>query len=87
PLDGYRGPYIGTWSQEFYETDRSRGFVRGYTYQFSRGLGPVATAITGMSEDLIPWGEGHHAAFRRLFDRSAGMVSICEDLPEEHNTV
>ncbi len=87
PLDGQRGPYIGTWSQEFYETDRSRGFVRGYTYQFSRGLGPAATAITGMVEGLVPWGEGHHAAYRRLFDRSAGMVSICEDLPEEHNTV
>ncbi len=87
PLDGYRGPHIGTWSQEFYETDASRGFVRGYTYQFSRGLGPVATAMTGMADDLIPWGQGHHAAYRRLFDRSAGMVSICEDLPEEHNTV
>jgi choline dehydrogenase-like flavoprotein len=85
--DGYRGPHIGTWSQEFYETDTSRGFVRGYTYQFSRGLGPVATAITGMTDDLIPWGKGHHAAYRRLFDRSAGMVVICEDLPEEHNTV
>jgi choline dehydrogenase-like flavoprotein len=87
PLDGYRGPHIGTWSQEFYETDASRGFVRGYTYQFSRGLGPVATAVNGMADNLIPWGEGHHASYRRLFDRSAGMVSICEDLPEEHNTV
>ena len=30
-LDGYRGPGNCIWSQEFYETDRSRGFVRGYT--------------------------------------------------------
>jgi choline dehydrogenase-like flavoprotein len=87
PLDGYRGPHIGTWSQQFYETDRSRGFVRGYTYQFSRGQGPVLTAMTGMAKGLVPWGEGHHAAYRRLFDRSAGMFAICEDLPEEHNTV
>ena len=87
PLDGYRGPHIGTWSQEFYETDRSRGFVRGYTYQFVRGQGPVLTAMTGMASSRVPWGEGHHGAYRKLFDRSAGMVAICEDLPEEHNTV
>ena len=87
PLDGYRGPHIGTWSQEFYETDRSRGFVRGYTYQFVRGQGPVATAMNGMAEGQVPWGKDHHRAYRRLFDRSAGMVAICEDLPEEHNTV
>jgi len=87
PLDGYRGPHIGTWSQQFYETDRSRGYLRGYTYQFVRGQGPVLTAMTGMASGHIPWGEGHHAAYRRLFDRSAGMVAICEDLPEEQNTV
>jgi len=87
PLDGYRGPHIGTWSQQFYETDRSRGFVRGYTYQFNRGQGPVGTAITGMNAGLIPWGEGHHRAFRRLFDRSLAMAAICEDLPEAHNRV
>ncbi len=87
PLDGHRGPHIGTWSQQFYETDRARGFVRGYTYQFVRGQGPVLTAMTGMASGRIPWGEGHHDAYRRLFDRSAGMVAICEDLPEAHNTV
>jgi len=87
PLDGHRGPHIGTWSQQFYETDGSRGFVRGYTYQFVRGQGPVVTAMTGMATGRIPWGDGHHDAYRQLFDRSAGMVAICEDLPEEHNTV
>lgn len=87
PLDGYRGAPICTWSMEFYETDRSRDFVRGYCYQFSRGLGPVHTAVNGMADGLVPWGKGHHAAFRRLFNHSAGMVSICEDLPEETNRV
>jgi choline dehydrogenase-like flavoprotein len=86
-LDGYRGPPIGAWSMEFYETDASRGFVRGYCYQFSRGMGPARTAINAMADGLLPWGAGHHAAFRRLFSRSAGMVSICEDLPEETNSV
>jgi len=87
PLDGYRGPHICTWSQQFYETDLSRGFLRGYTYQFSRGHGPVTTALWGMGLGRIPWGADHHRALRRGFDRSAGMLAICEDLPEEHNTV
>jgi choline dehydrogenase-like flavoprotein len=87
PLDGHRGPGNSLWSQEFYETDRSRGFVRGYTFEFTRGRGPVLTALAGMSSGRVPWGEGHHAAYRRLFGRSTGLVAICEDLPEEHNTV
>ena len=41
----------------------------------------------GMMSGRIPWGEGHHAAFDRLHNRITGMVGICEDLPEEHNTV
>jgi choline dehydrogenase-like flavoprotein len=87
PLDGYRGPPICVWSMEFYETDPARDFVRGYSYQFSRGIGPVRTAINGFADGLVPWGEGHHDAFRRVFGRSAGMVSVCEDLPEETNCV
>jgi hypothetical protein len=31
-------------SKEFYETDRSRGFVRGYMLQFTRGTGPANEA-------------------------------------------
>jgi choline dehydrogenase-like flavoprotein len=87
PLDGHKGPGVCIWSQEFYETDLQRGFVRGYTYEINRGNGPVTTALTGMAAGRIPWGEGHHAAFDALHERVTGMVGICEDLPEEHNTV
>ncbi len=87
PLDGHRGPHNCIWSQEFYETDRARGFVRGYTFEITRGRGPVTTALVGMESGRIPWGEAHHAAYRRLYERITGMVAICEDLPEEHNTV
>ena len=86
-LDGYRGPHIGVWSQEFYETERSRGFLRGYTFQFVRGSAPVMTTLHGMASGRISWGEHHHRDFRKVFEHTAGMSSICEDLPEEHNTV
>jgi choline dehydrogenase-like flavoprotein len=87
PLDGYRGPGNCIWSQEFYETDRSRGFVRGYTFEINRGEGPVLAAIHGMETGRLPWGEDHHRAYRALFCRRTAMVAICEDLPEEHNAV
>ena len=39
PLDSNRGPPLCLWSKEFYETDLTRGFVRGYAFQFGRGIG------------------------------------------------
>ena len=87
PMDGARGPGTCIWSQEFYETDLTRGYVRGFTYECHRGRGPVATAGTGLNSRKLPWGEKHHESFRKLVDRIAGMVAICEDLPEETNTV
>jgi choline dehydrogenase-like flavoprotein len=86
-LDGYRGPGNCIWSQEFYETDRSRGFVRGFTYEIGRHRGVASTALNGMLSRRVPWGRDHHRRYRELFNRSAGMVAICEDLPEQHNTV
>jgi choline dehydrogenase-like flavoprotein len=87
PLDGYRGPHISIWSQQFYETDPQRGFVRGYTFQTDRGAGPVTTALGGMRNGTIPWGADHHRAFRDYFNHTAAFSAICEDLPEETNTV
>ena len=87
PLDGYRGPHISIWSQEFYETDAARGHLRGYTFQFNRGQGPVVTAVSGMASGRIPWGADHHRAYRSSFEHSAAISAICEDLPEAHNTV
>ena len=85
-LEGYKGPTgCSLICQEFYETDRARGFVRGYSFEMLRGRGPVQTALLGM--DRIPWGPGHHDAYAEVWDRSAGMVIICEDLPEETNRV
>jgi choline dehydrogenase-like flavoprotein len=73
-------------SQEFYETDPGRGFVRGYTYQMARGQGPGWTARGGFL-DRVPWGENHHAEMGRRLGRMLGVAVIGEDLPELHNTV
>ncbi len=86
-MDGAKGPGNCIWSQEFYETDTSRGFVRGYTYECTRGSAPVGTALGTMASGRVPWGADHHRAYREVVNRVTGMVAICEDLPEEHNTV
>ena len=87
-LEGYKGPTgCCIISQEFYETDRARGFARGYSFEIVRGMGPVSTSLFAMSTGRAPWGVGHHEAYARVWDRTAGMVAICEDLPEEHNRV
>ena len=88
PLDGYKGPMgCCIMSHEFYETDPSRDFVRGYSFEITRGTGPVGTALSGMSSGRVPWGAEHHRAYGEIFNRTTGMVVICEDLPERHNRV
>ncbi len=88
PLQGRCGPLGCTfWSHQFYGTDRSRGFVRGYSFEGVRGLGPAQTALWGMAYGRLPWGRDHHEAFARLYDHTATLLGITEDLPEETNTV
>ena len=88
PLEGYKGPTgCCLWSQEFYETDRSRGFLRGFTFEASRGFPPVFSALWAYSHGRLPWGDGHHAAYDRVHDRTASLLAICEDLPDPENRV
>jgi choline dehydrogenase-like flavoprotein len=87
PLDGNRAPPLCLWSMEFYETDPARDFVRGYAFQFGRGIGPVTEAILSAANGKLPWGAEHHRTFRQLAGRRIGLAAICEDLPEEHNRV
>jgi choline dehydrogenase-like flavoprotein len=87
PLEGWAGPFaVSILCQEFYETDRSRGFVRGYQMQLIRSDGPVGTACGGYLP-RVPWGSGHHARFRQVFGRTASLTVTTEDLPRLENRV
>jgi choline dehydrogenase-like flavoprotein len=88
PLGGHRGPLgCAIISQEFYETDLSRGFVRGYSFQVARGLSPIASAHGGFLGDRVPWGREHRRAYAERFDRTITVAVIAEDLPEPANRV
>ena len=86
-LDGHKGPFAcALFSQEFIETDRLRGFVRGYQMQAIRGGGPVQTALGGYMA-RVPWGAGHHRRFNEVFLRSVSLTVTTEDLPDPENRV
>ena len=75
------------WSQQFYETDTGRDFVRGYNLQVTRSQGPVSTARYLLGHGALPWGAEHHRELRRHFGNMIGIGVCCEDLPEEVNRV
>jgi choline dehydrogenase-like flavoprotein len=87
PTDSNRAPPTCLWSKEFYDTDPSRDFVRGYAIQFGRGAGPVFEAVASEAKGILPWGADHHRVFRKLNGHRIAASAICEDLPEEHNRV
>ena len=86
-LSGYAGPFAASIvSQEFYETDRSRGFVRGFQAQTIRSDGPLGTALGGYLPRL-PWGNRHHEQFSSQFGHTASITVTTEDLPDPNNRV
>ena len=87
-LEGYKGPLgCAIISSEFYETDLTRGFVRGYAFQVIRNPGPATTAQGFVLSSPIPWGSDHHRVFGERFGRTITVAVIGEDLPESHNRV
>ena len=86
-LASYRGAFAAALvSQEFYETDPSRGFTRGFQLQALRGQGPL-TAAQGGYGSALPWGKRHTAAFTETFGRTLSLTVTCDDLPEEENRI
>jgi choline dehydrogenase-like flavoprotein len=88
PMDGHEGPFgIPAMSQEFYETDTSRGFARGYTLLLERSFGPLHQAWGSFANHPVPWGKEHHAVMKKRFPHLIRVTVMGEDLPEEHNRV
>jgi len=75
------------YSHQFYETENTRGFVRGYQLQVTHGSGPLWQARGGTKGSPLPWGSEHHDVFASRFNKSLNIVVLTEDLPEETNQV
>ncbi len=87
-MDGHDGPFgIPAFSQQFYETDPKRGFIRGYTFLLERSFGPLHHAWGGFVNQPVPWGSDHHRTMRRRFPHIIRVTVLGEDLPEGQNRV
>jgi choline dehydrogenase-like flavoprotein len=73
------------FSHQFYETDRRRSFLRGYSLVVYRPFGPLSVAWGDV--EPVPWGNGHHNEMRRRFAHTVGIAVMGEDLPEAHNQI
>ncbi|WP_298961524.1 GMC family oxidoreductase [uncultured Roseibium sp.] len=89
PMRGHEGPMAcSILSQEFYETDPSRDFVRGYGLHSGRSTTPMTFALGGYGIDNpIPWGAKHREIMDNVYPYMAGLTVVSEDLPEETNCV
>jgi len=83
-LDGPAGPVgAALYSHEFYETDRSRGFVRGFQIQVTRENSPLLQALR-----ISPaWGSKAQSALVEEFLHAMVLMIVTEDLPDPENKV
>ena len=82
-VDGWQGTWGGTVStRQFYETDPSRDYLRGFIMSGCRGWSPLNLAL-----QVAPWGSGHHDALDERINHEIVMYLCGEDLPEEVNRV
>jgi choline dehydrogenase-like flavoprotein len=75
------------YSLEFYETDATRGFVRGAKWNLLCTGGPLAMTRPFPWGDEQAWGEGFHDQVSGRLGHSAAWGIVAEDLPEESNRV
>ncbi len=75
-------------SMQFYETDASRGFVRGAKWNVMPTGGPLGMrAGYGGKPIKESWGENFHRNLKANMGRSFEWGIIAEDLPDEINRV
>jgi choline dehydrogenase-like flavoprotein len=92
-FDDDLGSTHGLWGQqihclEFYETDASRGFVRGAKWGLQPTGGPLSmTRGYPWGEANAIWGTDFHRQLRKRLGHSSMWGIIAEDLPEERNLV
>ncbi|MGB9067861.1 MAG: GMC family oxidoreductase [Candidatus Acidiferrales bacterium] len=87
PMNSEEAPPYLAFSQQFYETDLTRGFVRGYTIGVQRKYGPLEHARGGKGMPPVPWGVAHHGAMRKRYPHVIQLGVLGEDLPDENNRV
>lgn len=88
PLEGFKGAMgCSVYSQQFYDTDFSRGFVNGMTFLTLGSFGAAFSAMGTHTAPPDPWGAGHREAFNRHFGHHVVSFMQGDDLPVASNRV
>ncbi len=74
-------------SMQFYETDESRGFVRGAKWSMAPSTGGPINAAMPARAGEASWGEDHHDRVRSRFGHALSWGIFGEDLPDISNRV
>jgi len=86
-LESWQGQFgCSIESFEFYETDESRGFVRGAKWGLDPTFGPINAALPSRA-GTQSWGPDHHLHVKAHLGRGANWGLFGEDLPDETNQV
>lgn len=93
-LHSWRGPYGQmVESYHFYETDKSRGFVRGAKWGIVPNGGPLGQSSIAGSKVFeqggfeSAWGQNLHRRIKKRLGHCMVVVITGEDLPDENNRV
>ncbi len=74
-------------SLQFYETDASRGFVRGAKWSMAPSSGGPMNAAMPARAGAAVWGPDHHRRVKERFGHCLSWGIFGEDLPDERNRV
>jgi len=89
PLESWMGPAGQTiQSMQFYETDTSRGFVRGAKWNILPTGGPLGVRWAEGDRPVgETWGSNFHEVVARGLGRSFQWGVMAEELPDEANRI
>ncbi len=87
-IQSHIGPCGAMVSREFSETKPERGFVNGFNILVVRASGAGTQTLGSFyNPKIAPWGEDHHAWFRRRFGHGFCAFAMGDDLPQAANRV
>lgn len=87
PVMAYKGMTSGIHVEDFYESDKRRGFRGGYTvHQFMFGPVWLAHMAPPFEENPATWGKELKNTLKQ-FERFAGVLYVGEEIPNPNNRI
>lgn len=86
--DANIGPQ-GSWlaSHEFYDTDKNRGFIRGFSMHFLKNIGPSELCFNSILRKKVKDSHDILSYVKDRISNTIGIAIICEDLPISSNRI